>query len=190
MLDKSVKYYHIIMRRKKGTFVPHFSLPEGYKYVIFKSGDEKEWAEIEASVKEFDRAVDALVYFQKDYMPFLPEVERRTIFIEDGKGEKIATATNWFAYTGVRRDPWIHWVAVKPAFQGLGLGKAIISEAVRRMIDIEGDRDIYLHTQTWSYKAIGIYMKCGFKFAEEKELGGLKNEYECAVPLLNKLIKI
>ena len=190
MLDKTVKYYHVLMHRKKGGCVPNFVLPDGYKFASFKSGDEKEWAEIEASVGEFNRAVDALVYFQKEFLPYLSELERRTVFIENDTGEKVATATSWWCYTGKRRDLWLHWIAVKPGFQGLGLGKAVVSEAVRRMIDIEGERDIYLHTQTWSYKAIGIYMKCGFEITEEEGLGGNKNEYKEAIPLLNKLLKI
>lgn len=152
MLDKSIPYYDVLMIREKGKPASEFSLPDKFKFVSFKPGDEKEWAEIETSVGEFDRSVDALVYFQRDYLPYLKELERRCIFIENSEGEKVATTTIWWCYTGVRRDPWIHWVAVRPEYQGLGLGKAIVSECMRRLKDIEGDRNVYLHTQTWSIK--------------------------------------
>ncbi len=190
MLDKSVKYYHILMCRKHGIPLPEFTLPEGYKFVSFKAGDEKEWSEIEASVGEFERAVDAYEYFRQKYLPFISELERRAIFVENESGEKCATATTWWSYTGIRRDPWLHWVSVKPGFQGKGIGKALVVEALRRMAAIEGDRDFYLHTQTWSYKAIGIYLECDFEISCEEGLGGYWNEYKKALPILKRKMKI
>ncbi len=175
MLDKSIEYHDILMKREKGSTLAEFMLPEGYRFVLFQQGDEKEWAEIETSVGEFDRAVDALVYFQRDYMSHKGELERRCIFIENRDGKKIATLSIWWCYTGVRRDPWLHWVAVKPEYQGLGLGKALLYEGMRKLLEIEGDRDAYLHTQTWSYRAINIYRKVGFKITDEKGLAGYEN---------------
>jgi hypothetical protein len=63
MLDKSVPYYDVLMKREKGATLPLVALAEGFRFVFYKAGDENEWAEIEASVGEFSRAVDALVYF-------------------------------------------------------------------------------------------------------------------------------
>lgn len=190
MLDKSIPYYRVIMKREKGSFLKEFRLPEGFKFTLFKSGDEKEWAEIEASVGEFNRAVDALVYFQEDFLPYKKELERRCIFIENDKGEKIATLTIWWGYTGVRRDPWIRCVAVNPKYQGLGLGKAIVYEGMKRLLEIEGDRDVYLQTQTWSYKAINIYREFGFAITDEKGIGGFENgDYEKAMELLQNYLK-
>ena len=185
MLDKTIPYYHVLMKREKGSPIKEYLLPNGFNYMLFRAGDEKEWAEIETSVGEFDRAVDALVYFQRDYLPYKNELERRCIFIENDKGRKVATLTIWWCYTELRRDPWIHWVAVCPEYQGLGLGKAIVFEGMKRLMEIEGDRDVYLHTQTWSYKAINIYKKAGFKITNEKGLAGYENsEYEKAIILL------
>lgn len=185
MLDKLIPYYHVLMKREKGSSFSSFELPSGFKYVLFKAGDEKDWAEIEASVGEFDKAIDALLFFQKNYLPYIKELERRCLFIENDDGRKVATLTIWWCYTGVRRDPWIHWVAVRPEFQGLGIGKAIVSEGIKRLIDIEGDRDVYLHTQTWSYKAIGIYTKAGFRITRETGLAGYENnEVDKAAELL------
>jgi RimJ/RimL family protein N-acetyltransferase len=190
MLDKSVKYYEVLMKRPKGAPLQEFTLPEGYKFVSYQPNDEKEWAEIETSVGEFERAVDALVYFQKCYMSYRNELEKRCIFIENPEGKKIGTATAWFMYTGVRRDPWLHWFAIKPEYQGLALGKAMCYEVVRKLLEIEGDRDFYLHTQTWSYKAINIYRKEGFFITDEKPLGGFQNnDYEAAVELLKDYLR-
>ena len=185
MLDKSIQYYDILMKREKGCPYEKYMLPEGYDFVSFKSGDEKEWAEIETSVGEFDKEVDALTYFQSDYLPFKGEIERRCFFVVDKHHRKIATCTIWWCYTGYRRDPWLHWVAVMPEYQGLGIGKALLSECMRKLLDIEGDRDTFLHTQTWSYKALNIYRKMGFKITDEKGLAGYENnDREKAIALL------
>ena len=187
MLDKTIPYVDVIMRRKKETPVPCIKLPDGFIFSHFIDGDEKAWAEIEASVLEFPNISDALIYFQKEYKPFISELERRCVFIETADGEKIATATAWWRYTGYRRDPWLNWVSVKPQYQGNGLGRAIISETMHLMVKIEGDRDFYLHTQTWSHKAIRIYESMGFYITNEKNLGNYANDnYEWAIEILRK----
>ena len=192
MLNKTIPYHSIILQRKAGMPIPAPTLPKGYSFVSFISGDEKAWADIETSVGEFEKTVDALVCFQENYLPYLAEVERRTIFIQNENGEKIATLPNWWGYTGGRRDPWLHWVAVKPGYQGLGLGKAIVFEGMHRMLRIEGDRDIFLPTQTWSYKAIGIYLKVGFDFINQDKqfMGGFANEYKDAMSVLKTIMNL
>jgi RimJ/RimL family protein N-acetyltransferase len=187
MLDKSVEYMGIIMRRDAGTPIPEFDLPEGFKFVLYKGGDEKSWAKIETSVLEFGDELDALLYFQREFVP-ISETERRCVFIENDRGEKVATASAWHAYSGIRRDPILHWVAVNPNYQGLGLGKAVVSKVMRLMKDIEGDRDFYLHTQTWSHVAIRVYMKSGFYITGEKDLIGSKNdEYPRNIEILKSI---
>ena len=188
MLDKSVPFVDVFMHRKKGAAVPVYNLPAGYGYSYFRPGDEKSWAKIETSVLEFPDELDALIYFQKAFLPFITELEKRCLFIENDKGEKIATSTAWWGYTGVRRDPWLHWVAVKPQYQGLGLGKAIISKITQTMVEIEGDRDFYLHTQTWSHKAIKLYQKIGYEITSEKYLDKYTNDnYERAMAVLKTI---
>ena len=191
MLDKSIPFYRVMMKREKGSPLKEFKLPDGFVFSLFSSGDEKEWAEIETSVGEFDTKEDALEYFQKNYLPYLNELERRCIFIEDDKGKKIGTLTIWWRNIGVKRDPWIQWVAIRPEYQGLGLGKAIIFEGMKRLIEIEGDKDVYLNTQTWSYKAINIYRKAGFNIIDGRELAAFKNdEYDKAMEILKNYIKL
>lgn len=190
VLDKSIPYYDVLMKREKGSPLKKHILPAGFRFVDFKADDEKDWAEIETSVGEFKRAVDALVYFQKNYLPYKNELERRCLFIEDANGKKVATLTVWWCYTGLRRDPWIHWVAVRPEYQGLGLGKALVSEGMKKLTDIEGDRDAYLHTQTWSYKAINIYRDAGFDITVESGLAGYENkDYDKAMELLKNYLR-
>jgi ribosomal protein S18 acetylase RimI-like enzyme len=83
----------------------------------------------------------------------------------------------------------MHWVAVKPSYQGLGLGKAIIAKGVRLMVELEGDCVMYIPTQTWSHKAIKLYRWAGFELEmDEPEAGGVMNQTRRAYSLIKHLI--
>jgi ribosomal protein S18 acetylase RimI-like enzyme len=58
---------------------------------------------------------------------------------------------------------WLQWISTDPAEQGKGLGKAVIIKAMELFPVYEPNSDIYLHTQTWSHKAIYLYHKLGFE---------------------------
>jgi len=176
MLDKSIPLIKFCMRRDTGKAIPEYPLPEGYRFSLYKPGDEKDWARIETSVLEFDQEADALSYFQKAFLSYGDEAQRRCLFVETNTGQKIATASAWWAYTGQRRDPIVHWVAVSPNFQGKGIGKAITARVVKLLMEIEGDRDYYLSTQSWSHKAVVIYEWAGFKITDEKNIIGHAND--------------
>lgn len=169
MLDKSLEYIEIVMRRRKGKFVRDFPLPDGFKFTFFEEGNESDWAEIESSVGEFDSQEKALEYFEGRYLPYIEELKRRCIFIENPEGEKIATFTAWWEILNKKRKPWVSWVAVKPGYQGKELGKAIVSRGMNLFLQLEGDVDIYLKTQTWSYKAVNIYRLQGFRMMNLKK---------------------
>lgn len=203
MLDKTVPYAKLYMHRPAGTPIPHFPLPQGYRFSMYKKGDEKDWTRIETSVGEFESEFAALMHFREKYSPHLDELCRRLLFIETDDGKKVATTNAWWAHIkcekrawirlrrddNVERRAWIHWVGVDPAYQGKGLGKAIVSRALEIMCQIEGDTDIYLCTQTWSYKAIDIYKKCGFEPTDEAVLYDRQHrkDYEKALTILSQL---
>ncbi len=188
MLDKSVPFKHVLMRRPAGHPLPSWSLPDGFSFAFYEPGNDRDWAVIETSVLEFPRSADALLYFQSDFGVYSRELSRRVLFVVAPDGERVGTGSAWFAYTGTRRDPWFDWIGVKPEFQGLGLGKAIAARLMHLEVEIEGDRDIYLHTQTWSHKAIKIYQKIGFEITREKNLRGfLNDEYDEAIAILNAI---
>lgn len=190
MLDKTLPYYNIIMKRRRGTIIPNAYLPEGYIFRLYTDGDEKSWAEIMVSVGEFDNYEEASECFTKEYLPYKDELMRRSLFIELADGRKVGTLTNWWNYTQSRRDPSVHWVGVKPEYQGLGLGKALVFEGMRRMVELEGDRDFFLHTQTWSYKAISIYIKVGYDFMKDETFCNYTNDYEKALDIIKNKIAL
>jgi len=189
MLDSTVPFYKLYMVRKAGTPVPDYPLPEGFRFALFKDGDDTDWAKLEASVEEFDSEFAALLFFKEDFTPHINELYRRCLFIETTDGKKVATANAWWSHVGGERRAWLQWVSVAPEYQGLGLGKAITSRVTRILLEIEGDVDFYLSTQTWSYKAINIYKQFGYEPTDEKILYGRKrkHDYKKAMKLLEKL---
>jgi len=190
MLDKSLPYVGLFMCREAGSPLTACPLPDGYSFAYFKDGDETAWARIEASVLEFDNEFSALKFFIERFMPYADELSHRCLFVENCEGEKVATATAWWGFTKGQRRPWLHWVAVDPQYQGLGLGKAIISRATELLSELEGDVDYYLHTQTWSHKAIVIYKKNSFMPSKEKALyKDRRDNYRRALRILRKYVK-
>jgi ribosomal protein S18 acetylase RimI-like enzyme len=188
LLDKSIPYYSVIMKRSAGIPLPISALSEGYAFTWYVPGKEGKWAEIEASVGEFENSEQALNYFRNEYLPFGDELKRRLLFIQNEDGEEIGTITSWWNLTGERRDPSVHWFAVKKEYQGARLGKALVSECLHRLLLLEGDTDIFLHTQTWSYKAIGLYLKAGFEIVRDDSFAHYNNDYDQAFPILKTLL--
>ncbi|MDG0794835.1 GNAT family N-acetyltransferase [Cohnella ginsengisoli] len=189
MLDRSVPYFNVIMKRRPGRPIPECPLPAGYALTRFSPGSESRWAEIEASVGEFERAEEAIRYFRQTYMPMPDELGKRLLFVENERGEAVGTIMCWWDCTAGRRDPSIHWFAVKREHQGKGLGKALVAACLREMIRLEGDRDMYLHTQTWSYKAVRLYNRFGFEIMRDETFGSYANDYDRAMPILDALLK-
>ena len=186
MLDKAIPYFPITMKRSAGAPIPSFPLPNNYSFANYRPGDEKVWAEIETSVGEFKNTDLACNHFAQHFLPYQNEIQKRVLFIQDEKGEKIATGSCWWHYTSNNHYPQLHWIAVRPFHQNRGLGKAITFEALRQMVQIEGDMEIVLETQTWSYRAIGIYLSAGFEIITDRSYPDCKNEYERALPILRE----
>jgi GNAT superfamily N-acetyltransferase len=159
-------------------------LPQGFAFAAFHDGDEHDWAEIESAVGEFKDPAAALACLRRAYLALPGEAARRVFFAVDSEGRKVGTGSVWWTYSGERRVPNIGWFGVRPDYQGLSLGKALIFHAMERLLAIEGDCDAVLQTQTWSYRAIGIYLEAGFRIMKTGTVAGCANEFEQALPYL------
>lgn len=173
MLDKSLPYKSIIMRMEAAV-AERLSPPApaaGYRIRPFAPGDERHWARIETSVGEFSEEAAARAYFERVY---LPEAALRCLFVVTERDEPVATATTWAEEEASLRQLQLQWVAVEPAHQGRGLGRAIATAAVR------------------------LYRSLGFRFCRtqtivmrSKEGTGMKrypNEFEEAMEVLRRMV--
>lgn len=191
MIDKSVPYFEMAMCRPGNLPLPKApALPEGYAYHLYAPGDIAAWSRIETAVDEFDAEEKARAYFEKTFLPFEEELRRRGVFILDADGQAVADATAWWQEDpGLGRVAQLHWVATLPEVQGKGLGRAVVCKALS-LYETEGPRgDIWLTTQTWSHVAIALYLSLGFRAHKHYRLGGRKNGYEQALPILERVMR-
>jgi len=152
----------VIMIMEDLSSVPAYELPDGYNFRTFIDGDETNWAEVKTAAGEFNEIEKGLAQLEEEFGKYPEELRKRCIFLENANKECIGTAMGWFDdsffRTGYGR---VHWVGIKPDFQGKGLAKPLVSKVME--IIKENHTKAYLTTQTESYKAIKIYLDFGFK---------------------------
>ncbi len=195
MLDKKIPYKDLVMAARPGERPqPAPKVPQGFVLRGFQPGDEKAWAEIETSVLEFDDTQKALDYFKKEYGPHPQELSRRCFFLFTAQGEPVATASAWFDEIDGESYPKVHWVAVVPAYQGRGFGKLLMEQVMAAFYQLAPGQRVFLHTQTWSHKAVWLYRQLGFSLVKdqplfiENDIPGFyrqkHNAYTAALPIL------
>ena len=140
----------------------NISLPEGYYFAKYKPGDQLVWADIEAAAGEFSTIESALESFNNEFGDFELQLQSRCFFLYNSKGEAIGTSMGWYDndFNGKKLGR-LHWIAIKPEYQGKHLGKPLVAMAIKRIQ--ESHDQAYLSTKTTSWKAINMYLDFGFK---------------------------
>lgn len=187
MNDKTIPYKDIIMRMdhpQPQTVV----LPEGYYLDAFKPGDEETWADMEYFAGDFVTRELALGYFKYEYMSRPEELQKRFIIVRNSKGEGVCSCVAWNTYREDQRCPALTWLVTAEGYEGLGLADAVAAETVNRFIEL-GEDHVYLHTQPWSYKAVWLYYKHGFRISKGDSFQGFANRSLEALPILDKILK-
>ena len=200
ILDKSIEFKNVIMKIECDDInnITTPILPYGFSFRFFEAGDEVHWARIEASVLEFESIDSARSYFESSYLPHYENLQRRCIFALNKDNLPIATANSWFADSELGYQAALHWVAVRPEYQSLGIGKALTQQALINFKKLEPNNPVWLHTQTWSHVAIRLYHHLGFNLIKEERLANnntrngiskiYQNDYYEAVEVLKEVI--
>ncbi|GFO85187.1 MULTISPECIES: GNAT family N-acetyltransferase [Anaerostipes] len=178
MLEKSLPYSDIIMKADHvtaSTWKPAY-LPDGYSFKMYEEGDETAWADLETSVKEFSSREEALAYFQKVFLPHRRLLPFRMCFVVDEDNRICATASAWMKTENGCYWPILHWVSTAPDVQGKGIGHAVISYALSLFSRTDPGKAVFLHTQTWSYRAVSIYYQYGFRITKSP-LSGVQTDF-------------
>jgi GNAT superfamily N-acetyltransferase len=145
--------------------LPEFALPAPYSFRWYAAGDGEAWAAIQAPSYEPGAITPEL--FREQYGGDDRALAQRLCFLLDLGGTPIGSATAW-TYDGYGNpsDGRIHWVALLPAYQGLGLSKPLLSVVCRRLREL-GHLRAYLTTSRSRPIAIALYHKFGFVEAGE-----------------------
>lgn len=172
--DERICFYELLLERELSG-IANYSLPAGYQFVPYSDGDGEQWIDIEMSAKEFANYEQGLEAWNRYYANSLTILPERMFFIENEKGEKVATATAFYDIHG--RDTsgagWLHWVAVKREYQGKGLSKPLITYVLNVMKNL-GYMHAKIPTQTNTWLACKVYLDLGFLPIKEN----LEHSYE------------
>ncbi len=157
-----VERISVSMVREDFDGLPEYELPRGYYFRMFKRGEARIWAQVQTRAGSFTGIRKAFGQFNKEFRDRQDEFEQRCVFlVHDESGEVIGTTTAWLDPDFHGRDHGrIHWVAIVPEFQGRGLAKPMICEAMRLLR--QWHVRACLGTQTTRLKAIRIYLDFGF----------------------------
>ena len=186
MIDRTIPFYNIIMRCDR--ILPmEIKLPEGYSIRTYQPGDEDAWAALMCAVGEQTSLIDAKNEFVQRYLADAALTDR-IFFAVDSNGAIVGSAIAWAhdpRGMGVRV---LHWVAVHPEHQRKGLGKALCQTCLRLFRREDNALPVYLHTQPWSWKAILLYIKLGFKLQSRDSFYTYENQYAQAMDVLKSIV--
>lgn len=185
--DKSLKRKSIVMLIYPHAVaqLPNPILPEGYSFHMYQPGDAKKWAHIVTVVEEYDNEANAEKDFKCTFLPEEEELKKRLVFVIAPDGSTVATSMAWMFEEKGQRFGRVHWVCNDPVHQGKGIGRAVVLWAMKKLEELEPGLTQYLDTQTWSHKAIGLYLRLGFRPVKKTHpILRNVNDYDEAVEVL------
>ena len=189
MLDRGIPYYNIIMKKNAPTTFAVPALPPQFELHAYRTGVEQQWAELEQEIGDFPSVQEASAYFAKTYLSRSDLLARRGIFVSDkNSGCLVGACIAWFDEQNGTPVSSLHWLITKETYQGRGIGSALIAAALN-IYEQENAFPVYLHTQPWSYQAIRLYHKFGFRLMKQESFAGYENQYALAVPVLARYIE-
>lgn len=193
MLDKRIPYKDLIMKWEgnRQCLLP-VCIPPGYRIRTWKEGDQKNWARIQKEAGEFENMTLEQVenWFLKEYGDRKEELSVRCLFAEDMDGIADGVCMAWTEEDGLENPiPSLHWLAVRDAKKGQGIGTALVREALRIFAN-RGEVPVYLHTQPWSYEAVNLYIKAGFFLCKSETFGRHQNQFNEGLPILKQYLKV
>ena len=186
MVDRSIPYYNLILKCNEICTMPVL-LPEGYSFKMYDVGGEKHWAKLEHEIGDFSSVEEAEMYFKTNYCNRIDELKNRCVFVVDACGDVVGACIAWHDFKGNDTVASLHWLVVSPEHQGKHIGLALC----QKVMDIFKKHDetpVYIHTQPWSYKAILLYIKLGFKIQKTETFSHYENQYKKAIKTLEKLL--
>ena len=151
----------IVMVRYDMRTIPFHALPEGFSLRPMCVRDISLWTDIWRDVEDSNVIGDTL--FENAFGCDWDEIGRRCFIVSDSFGRSAGTISAWFEKSFAGFENWgrIHYVAVRRAYQGRGLGRGMLSSAMNVLADLGHNRS-FLVTQTYRHTAIRLYLDCGF----------------------------
>ena len=139
--------------------VPEVGLPKGYAIRPLRVEEGAVWTDVVLDAEPWLELSKAL--FTNEFAHALSSVPERCFFVVDDTDAPVGTASAWYKNDHRGLDyGLIHWVAVRPNYQGKGLGKAVLAYALEKL-SLWHERAM-LGTQSKRLPAIALYLDFGF----------------------------
>lgn len=139
--------------------IPQVPFPAGFGIRPMHLEEAALWTDIVRDAEEFFPVADDL--FAREFGDDPEAVPERCFFLTGPKGIAVGTISAWYRRAFKGEDYGrIHWVAVRPAYQGRGLGKAGLAFALSRLACWH--QRAYLTTNTARLPALRLYLDFGF----------------------------
>jgi RimJ/RimL family protein N-acetyltransferase len=131
-------------------------------------------------VAEEQYVIYVTAFYDRVYAKYESEFFNNCLFVCDADDAPVASTFVWKSYRSINT---VGWFRVLPAYEGMGLGRAILSEVLKG-----AEYPIYLHTQPTSARAIKLYSDFGFKLVTDPTIGFRKNDLTESLPHLKKIL--
>lgn len=185
MLDKTIPYYNVIMRYDGPPIMKPPDIPSTFFISEYRSNDVLRWAQMEVDNNDFDTYENAVTYFSKKYLSEPEKIKDRFIGVINQEGNLVGSVICWDDDRNGQMVSSVHWLITDPKIQGRGVGTFLVSMLIHKFSKMNL-LPIYLHTQPWSFSAIGIYSALGFRLLKTDSFRGYENQTEKALPILEK----
>lgn len=140
--------------------IPEIPFPAGFGMRLMTEADIPAWVDIEQDADPYLTVTEET--FRRAFGPDLTEAWMRCYLITDPAGRGVGVITAW-GDNCFQGKPFgrLHWLAIRPAYQGRGLAKAASAVVMQRLKKEFGR--IYLDTQSKRTAAIRLYESFGFR---------------------------
>jgi GNAT superfamily N-acetyltransferase len=139
---------------------PQVELPRGYRFRMWRPGDDATWTAIQLAAEPYIKVTPEL--YVRQFGAHEDALPDRMFFVETDAGEAVASITAWWERDRYNPDERgrIHWVVVHPAHQRRGITKPMMTAAMTKLA--QHYRKAMLGTSVGRVWAIKVYLDFGF----------------------------
>ena len=151
--------YELHLIRSHMRDIPYVAFPQGFGIRALRPGEGALWLDIQRDSEPYFPIPASI--FHQEFGYDLPATQWRSFLVTNERGVGVGVISAWYNrnFRGLDYGQ-VHWVAIRPSYQGKGLGKAALSYTLNQLA--QWHERAYLGTQSKRIPAIKLYLDFGF----------------------------